>query len=34
MLVRCGCCDNSLEIYFSPDDDFLEINGVMGSKAE
>lgn len=29
--LKCGCCDESLEIYH--DDDFLEINGVIGSVA-
>jgi hypothetical protein len=28
-LVKCGCCDNSVEIYY--DEDALEINGVNGS---
>jgi hypothetical protein len=28
-LLRCGCCDRSLEIYY--DADGLEINGVNGS---
>src|SRR6266849_5593474 len=28
-LVKCGCCDEQLEIYYSEDD--LEINGVYGS---
>jgi hypothetical protein len=28
-LLRCGCCDKALEIYYGPDD--LEINGVYGS---
>jgi hypothetical protein len=28
-LVKCGCCDQSVEIYY--DDDSLEINGVNAS---
>jgi hypothetical protein len=28
-LLRCGCCDRSVEIYYDPDG--LEINGVNGS---
>jgi hypothetical protein len=28
-LLRCGCCDRSVEIYYDPED--LEINGVYGS---
>jgi len=28
-LLRCGCCDRSVEIYY--DEDALEINGVHGS---
>ncbi len=28
-LIKCGCCDESLEIYYG--DDMLEINGVMAS---
>jgi hypothetical protein len=28
-LLRCGCCDAAVEIYYGPDD--LEINGVYGS---
>jgi hypothetical protein len=28
-LLRCGCCDQSLEIYYNTDG--LEINGVNGS---
>ena len=37
LLVRCGCCDQSLEIYYddrplgSSHRDSLEINGVNGS---
>lgn len=37
LLVRCGCCDESLEIYYderqtgNPHRDFLEINGVNGT---
>lgn len=27
-LLKCGCCDNTLEIYYS--EDGLEINGVNG----
>jgi len=27
-LLRCGCCDQALQIYYGPDD--LEINGVYG----
>ncbi len=30
-LVKCGCCDESVEIYY--DHDALEINGVNGSLA-
>ena len=32
-LVKCGDCDNSLEIYYG-DDEFLEINGINSSKKE
>lgn len=28
-LLKCGCCDESLKIYYA--DDSLEINGVFGS---
>jgi len=28
-LLKCGCCDEKLEIYY--DEDGLEINGVYGS---
>ena len=28
-LLRCGCCDQAVEIYY--DTDALEINGVHGS---
>jgi hypothetical protein len=28
-LIKCGCCDEHLKIYYSPED--LEINGVMAS---
>lgn len=28
-LIKCGCCDERLEIYYA--EDSLEINGVMGS---
>jgi hypothetical protein len=28
-LLRCGCCDGTLQIHYSPDG--LEINGVNGS---
>ncbi len=28
-LLKCGCCDESVEIYY--DEDELEINGVLGS---
>jgi hypothetical protein len=28
-LLRCGCCDGSVEIYYDPEG--LEINGVNGS---
>ncbi len=37
LLVRCGCCDKSLEIYYderptgNPHQDSLEINGVNGT---
>ncbi len=31
-LVRCGCCSNSVEIYY--DEYGLEINGVNASKEE
>ena len=29
LLLKCGCCDEQVEIYY--DDDGLEINGVHGS---
>ena len=28
-LLKCGCCDGKLEVYYG--EDSLEINGVMGS---
>jgi hypothetical protein len=28
-LLRCGCCDQKVEIYYDAED--LEINGVHGS---
>lgn len=28
-LLKCGCCDQKLEIYYDPEG--LEINGVKGS---
>ncbi len=28
-LLKCGCCDGKLEVYYGGDS--LEINGVMGS---
>ena len=28
-LIKCGCCDEQVEIYYGGDT--LEINGVMGS---
>ena len=31
-LVKCGCCDNSVEIYY--DEDSLEINGVNANLSE
>ena len=31
-LIKCGCCDKSVEIYYSDAD--LEINGVNASLAE
>ena len=37
LLMKCGCCDQSLEIYFderqtgNPHHDSLEINGVNGT---
>lgn len=31
-LVKCGCCDKSFDMYVEPEDDFIEINGVMMSK--
>jgi hypothetical protein len=32
MLVKCGCCDQSVEIWHS--DGTIEINGVIASPAE
>jgi len=29
LLVKCGCCDEKVEIYY--DEESLEINGVNGS---
>ena len=29
LLIKCGCCEESVEIYYG--DNMLEINGVMGS---
>ena len=29
LLLKCGCCDEQVEIYY--DDDSLEINGVNGT---
>ena len=31
-LLKCGCCDKSLEIFYGDEDDTIEINGVVGSK--
>ena len=31
-LLKCGCCDSKLEIYYS--DDGLEIGGVNGATAD
>jgi len=31
-LLKCGCCERKLEIYYSPDG--LEINGVNGALAD
>jgi hypothetical protein len=31
LLVKCGCCDEKVEIYY--DKNFIEINGVNGSVA-
>lgn len=37
LLIKCGCCDQSLEIYYeerstgNPHRDSLEINGVNGT---
>jgi len=28
-LIKCGCCDEKVEIYY--DEESLEINGVLGS---
>jgi hypothetical protein len=33
-LVRCGCCEGRIEIYYSDDDDLIEINGVMANRSE
>lgn len=38
LLVKCGCCNQSIEIYYDcmvpPGDDLIEINGVLASKKE
>jgi hypothetical protein len=31
-LIKCGCCDNKLEIYYA--EDGLEIGGVNGALAD
>ncbi len=33
-LIKCGDCDQKLEIYYDNDDVFLEIGGVHASKKE
>ena len=33
-LVKCGCCDESLKIYYDPDHEDLEINGVYANAQE
>lgn len=32
-LVKCGDCENSLEIFYG-DDNFLEIDGIVSSRKE
>lgn len=35
ILVRCGCCDQRVEIYDMEDcDGLLEINGVLGTQEQ
>lgn len=34
LLIKCGCCDKSVEIYYSDDDNLLEINGVLASRSD
>lgn len=31
-LIKCGCCERNLEIFYHLDDDEVEINGVFTSK--
>ncbi len=33
-LIKCGDCDAKIEIYYSGDDNFLEIGGVHASRKE
>ena len=33
-LIKCGDCDQKLEIYYDSDDNFLEIGGVHASRKE
>lgn len=38
MLIKCGCCDKQLKIYYPDEgsivDDIFEINGVAGTKEQ
>ena len=34
MLVRCGCCGESVKIDYGNDDNLVEINGVIASREE
>ena len=34
LLVKCGCCDEKVEIHYGEGDNLIEINGVCASAAE
>jgi len=36
LLVKCGCCDKQVEIYYSTDrlDNLVEINGVCATREQ
>lgn len=34
LLLKCGCCEESVEIHYASTDDLIEINGVCASRTE